>query len=111
QLSFDRLDDWERDLSLALPHERLFASQIGNLRPRTTYALGILKPNRESPLDMTELAAAWDALTNRTAPFPTLGNYTIVIGEVGHRPFLIESQDRPFRVETKLDTANFDVRM
>ena len=30
---------------------------------------------------------------------------------MGHRPFLIDSRDRPFRLQAKLDTANFDIRM
>jgi hypothetical protein len=91
--------------------DTVFASQLDVLRRGTTYTLGILRPNRESPLDMPELTAAWDRLTNGTAPLPALANYTIVIGEVGHRPFLIDSRDRPFRLQTKLDTANFDVRI
>jgi hypothetical protein len=40
-----------------------------------------------------------------------LNNYTIVLGEVGHRPFLIDSRDRPFRIQTNFDAANFDIRM
>jgi hypothetical protein len=111
QLSFSNLDDFERSQSLALSRERVFASQIGVLRPRTTYALGILRPNRESPLDLVELTAAWTVLTGGTTALPTLGTYTIVLGETGQRPALVESRDRPFRLRMTLDTADFDVRM
>jgi hypothetical protein len=91
--------------------ETRFADELATLRPGTTYALGILKPNLESPLDMAELTTAWSILTGGTAPLPALRNYVIVVGQVGHRPFLIDSRDRPFRVATKLDTATIDVRM
>jgi hypothetical protein len=107
QPGFDDLDALES----RIPREQMLAAQIGRLPPRTTYALGILRPNRESPLDMAELTAAWNKLTNGTAPLPALNNYTIVLGEVGHRPFLIDSRDRPFRLQTNFDAANFDIRM
>jgi hypothetical protein len=108
QLSFSDLDDIA---SLGLSREKVFVSQVAALRPHTTYALGILRPNRESPLDMTELTTAWTALTGGTTALPALGNYTIVLGETGQRPALIESRDRPFRLSMKIDSADFDVRM
>ena len=111
QLPVEDLDDVERRVSLSQSHETVFADELGALRPRTTYALGILRPNRESPLDMAELTVAWSILTGGTVPLPALRNYVIVVGEVGHRPFLVDSRDRPFRVKTKLDTADVDVRM
>jgi len=110
-LPVEDLDDVERRVSLSQSHETVFADELGALRPRTTYALGILRPNRESPLNMAELTVAWSILTGGTVPLPALRNYVIVVGEVGHRPFLVDSRDRPFRVKTKLDTADVDVRM
>jgi len=91
--------------------ETILASQLAELHPRTLYALGILRPNRESPLDMPELTAAWAALTGAATQLPALGNYTIAIGEVGQPPLLIDSRDRPFRIKRKIDSADFDVRM
>jgi hypothetical protein len=111
QLPVGDLDDVEGRVRSHRSDETVFAAELGTLRPRTTYALGILRPNRESPLDMTELTEAWHVLTGGTAPLPALRNYVIIVGELGHRPFLIDSRDRPFRLKTKLNTANIDVRM
>jgi hypothetical protein len=111
QLPVNNLDDFERRVSGDRAPEPAFVEQVRGVRPGARYALGILKPDRESPLDMTELAAAWSALTGGSAPLPPLRNYVIVLGEVGHRPVLIDARDRPFRIHAKVDTANFDVRM
>ena len=42
---------------------------------------------------------------------PTLRQYTVVVGRVGERPVLVESQDRPYRVRARLEPFDFDVRM
>jgi hypothetical protein len=88
-----------------------FAAEVSALHARTTYVLGILRPNKESPLDMAEITAAWRALTHGTPPLPALANYTIVVGEAGQRPVLIETSDRPFRIHTKVGPADVDIRM
>jgi hypothetical protein len=38
-------------------------------------------------------------------------NYMVAVGEVGRAPMLVESQEHPFRVQVKLGSANFDIRM
>ena len=42
---------------------------------------------------------------------PTPRQYTVVVGKVGERPVLVESQDRPYRVRVRLEPFDIDVRM
>jgi hypothetical protein len=73
--------------------------------------LGILRPYPEYPLDPEELTNAWRTLTDGSTPFPQLSDYTVVVGEVGRKPSLIEARSRPFRVRTRIGAADFDIRM
>ena len=81
------------------------------VRDGTPYALGILRPDREYPLDKLTLASAWSRLTAGAAALPDLRQFTIVIGRVGAPPMLIKSEDRPYRVRMRMDPFNFDIRM
>jgi hypothetical protein len=94
------------------PGEAALAEELVALRRGTPYALGILLPYREYPIDGSELAAAWTRLTGHAdAKLPTLGAYAIVVGQIGQAPILIETRDRPFRTRTRVDSADFDIRM
>jgi Protein of unknown function (DUF2723) len=91
--------------------DRAFADQVSDLAPGTTYALGILLPYREYPLDRDELAQAWVKLTGGKAPLPFMNNYTVVIGAVGSAPLLVETGPHPFRARATMGSTHLDVRM
>ena len=84
---------------------------VASLPAATPYAMGILRPDREFPIDHAELASVWKALTAGTSSLPTLRQYTIVVGRVGAAPVLIETQDRPYRRRTTIESLEFDIRM
>ena len=42
---------------------------------------------------------------------PPLRHYTVIVGRVGERPVMVESQDHPYRVHTEIAPDYFDVRM
>ncbi len=86
------------------------ADQIALLPRGMTYALSVLRPYRELPIDRAELEQAWEALAGDT-PLPTIEDYTIVAGRIGERPHFIRSGQRPFRATTTLGELNIDVRM
>lgn len=86
------------------------AEQVSLLPAGVTYALAVLRPYRELPIDRGELERAWKALAGDT-PLPTLEDFTIVVGRVGERPHVIRSSQRPFRATTALGGLNIDVRM
>ena len=81
------------------------------VRDGTLYALAVLRPDREYPLDNLALASAWSRLTAGSAALPELRQFTIVIGRVGGSPLLIKSEDRPYRVRLRMDPFDFDIRM
>ncbi len=88
-----------------------FRDRVMSIRAGTPYALGILRPDREYPLDRMSLDAVWRWLTAGSVDVPELRAFTIMVGRVGHPPVLIESQDRPYRVQTRVERFEFDVRM
>jgi hypothetical protein len=89
---------------------RTLAEALAQVEPGLVYALTVLRPNREFPLDRAELQGAWTALTGDHEA-PPLDDYTIVVGQVGRRPTLIRTGSRPFRVNTELGRLKLDVRM
>jgi hypothetical protein len=92
------------------PHLTQFGERIESMRPGTPYALAILRPDREFPLDTLGLARAWEVLAPGVA-LPALRQYTLIVGKAGERPVLIESQDRPYRIQARVEPFDFDVRM
>jgi hypothetical protein len=92
------------------PHLRQFSERVRSVQPGTPYALAILRSDLEFSLNTIGFAHAWAWLAPGVMP-PTLRHYTVVVGRVGERPTLVESQDRPYRVRTRLDPFAFDVRM
>jgi len=93
------------------PHVDEFSARVKAVRPGTPYVLTHLRIDQEfSANAKMEFAAAWQWLAPDATP-PALGHYTVIVGRVGERPVLVESQDRPYRVGVRLDPFEFDVRM
>ena len=87
-----------------------FSERVASVRPGTPYVIAVLRSDREFTLNTVGLARAWDWLApNVTLPGPR--HYTVMVGRVGQRPVLLESQDRPYRIGARLDAFNIDVRM
>ena len=93
------------------PHVDEFSARVKSIRPGTPYVLAHLRTDQEfSANAKMEFAGAWQWLAPGAMP-PDLGHYTVIVGRVGERPVLVESQDRPYRVGVRLDPFDFDVRM
>ena len=88
-----------------------FQLQVSSVRPGTPYALAILLPDREYPLDRAAVAGYWQALTGGSAPLPPLRPYTIVLGRTGEAPTFVKGEDRPYRARVQVGSFDFDVRM
>ena len=86
------------------------AEQVSLLPAGLIYALAVLRPYRELPIDRVELERAWKVLAGDT-PLPVIEDYTIIMGRIGERPHFIRSSQRPFRATTALGGLNIDVRM
>ena len=87
-----------------------FGERVASVRPGAPYVIAILRSDREFSLNTAGLAQAWERLApNVTLPEPR--HYTVMVGRVGERPVLLESQDRPYRVGVTLDALDIDVRM
>jgi hypothetical protein len=69
-----------------------------------------LQVDREFAPDLKALMEAWQWLAPGVTA-PALRSYTVIVGRVGERPTLVESQDRPYRVGVRIDSFDFDVRM
>jgi hypothetical protein len=87
-----------------------FSERVTSVRPGTPYAIAVLRSDREFSLNTGGLARAWEWLAPGVTP-PDPRHYTVMVGRVGERPVLIESQDRPYRVGARLDLLDIDVRM
>jgi hypothetical protein len=90
--------------------EMPFGERIKSVRPGTPYALAILRSDQEFSRSTSGFAEAWQWLAPGVMP-PTLRHYTVIVGRVGERPVLVESQDRPYRVGARLEPFDIDVRM
>jgi hypothetical protein len=88
-----------------------FSERLVGLRPGTPYALGVLLPDPEYPLDRSALAGAWSRLTAGSGGLPAFRTYTVVLGKVGEPPALVKSEDRPYRIGAAIGPFQFDVRM
>jgi hypothetical protein len=93
------------------PYVDEFSTRVKSVRPGTPYVLTHLRTDQEfSANAKTEFGAAWQWLAPGSTA-PALSHYTVIVGRVGERPVLVESQDRPYRVGVRLDPFDFDVRM
>ncbi len=86
------------------------AGRMSAVRSGDPYVLAILQSDPEYPLSTTGLAHAWQWLAPGMSP-PHDGRYTVIAGRVGRSPTLIESRDRPYRLNLTLDTFAIDIRM
>ena len=77
----------------------------------TYYALAVLSPDREFPLDTDRLRIAWMHLSGTASPLPELRQFTTGVGRAGEPPVFVRSEDRPYRVRFRVDSLDFDVRM
>jgi Protein of unknown function (DUF2723) len=92
-------------------HVDEFSARVRSVRPGTPYAMAHLRTDQEfSANAKIEFAAAWEWLAPGSTP-PALGHYTAIVGRVGERPVLLESQERPYRGSVRLDPYVFDIRM
>ncbi len=87
-----------------------FSDRVTSVRQGTPYVIAVLRSDREFSLNTAGLARAWEWLAPEVTP-PDPRHYTVMVGRVGGRPVLIESQDRPYRVGAWLDPFDIDVRM
>ena len=87
-----------------------FSERVTTVRPGTPYVIAVLRSDREFSLDTVGLARAWKWLAPNVTP-PDARHFTVMVGRVGERPVLIESQDRPYRVGAQLNALDIDVRM
>jgi hypothetical protein len=86
------------------------ADAVSHLEKTSVYALAVLRPDSEFPIDRTEPQLGWTALTG-DVELPPLQDYNVFIGRVGQRPVLIRASNHPFRVSTTLGQLEIDVRM
>jgi hypothetical protein len=103
-----------RRMSTVMPHIEAhvveFRDRIKSVRPGTPYVLSVLRSDREFSLNTTGLTGAWEWLAPHAMP-PNLRHFTVIVGRVGERPALVESQDRPYRIRVRLGPFDIDVRM
>jgi Protein of unknown function (DUF2723) len=91
-------------------HAVEFSDRVTSARPGTPYVIAVLRSDREFSLNTIGLARSWEWLAPNVS-LPDTRHYTVMVGRVGERPVLIESQDRPYRVGVRLDAFDVDVRM
>ena len=99
----------------ALPDPQAIVPTLRELVARfprgTPYALALLKPSPEFPVDERDLTASTLQLTGGRTRLVPERNYQIMLGTVGERPALLESRDRPYRLATRIGDLSIDVRM
>jgi hypothetical protein len=89
----------------------LFSGRVRSVPSGTPYVLGILRPDREYPIDDAALRSAWAWLTGGSMPLPDTRQFVVVAGRVGTSPVLIQSSDQPYRVHTAIEPFDLDIRM
>jgi len=77
----------------------------------TPYVLGILRADREYPLDTAGLQSAWSSLTGGSVNLPEIRNFVVVAGRVGEPPLLVRASDQPYRFKTTIEPFELDIRM
>jgi hypothetical protein len=88
-----------------------FSDQVRSVAVGTPYVLGILRPDREYPLDPIGLQSAWSWLTGGSANLPDMRSFVVVAGRVGDAPLLVRASDQPYRLNTTLESFKLDIRM
>jgi Protein of unknown function (DUF2723) len=85
------------------------STEIGDLPAGTRYALVVLRPSRDLPLDRAEVDEAMRLLA-AGAPLPR-EDYVAVVGTVGRAPALVATGGRPFTRGVQLEGVDVEVRM
>ena len=86
------------------------AKRMSAVRSDDPYVLALLQSDPEYPLSTTGFAHAWQWLAPGLS-LPQEGRYTVIAGRVGRSPALIESRDRPYRLNLTLEPFEIDIRM
>jgi len=85
--------------------------EIARGLPRgTRYALCVLLPSPEFPVDAADLADAVRTLTGRDVAMPG-GNYAALVGVTGQPPALATGSSEPFRQSVHVDGVVVEIRM
>ena len=88
-----------------------FSERVRSVAVGTPYVLGILRPDREYPIDTIALRSAWSWLTGGSANLPDMRSFVIVAGRVGAQPLLVRASDEPYRFRTTIEPFELDIRM
>ena len=108
--TFNNVYDRPRVFGDPPQHLIRFSDRVQSVRTGTPYVLAVLRSDQEYPLNTIGLERAWRWLAPGMT-MPPLRHYTVIVGKVGERPMLIESQDRPYRVRVRIEPFDVDVRM
>lgn len=106
--AFDALFPLVPDPLLPVPS---MARQVAQIAPGAPYALAILPPNREDPLDEDALEDVLLSLTAGHVRRRSRTRYEVIIGRVGAVPLLHRAQSRPFREKLSLAEGELDIRL
>ena len=98
----------DRDPAVATPS---LAEIVDRIPPGTRYALTILKPTRESAIDLADLTAALEHLTGRRGLAVPHEDYVAVAGIVGETPVVSLGSSMPFRQQVDVGGVAVQVRM
>jgi hypothetical protein len=115
EAAHDELTSAYGPLFRAVPDSNLPAGPVGELArqlpPATRYVLCVLRPNRESSLDLRDLQDALSTLTSGRLQAVPAGDYAAIAGVAGEAPSLAIGGPAPFRARAILTGVDVDVRM
>jgi hypothetical protein len=108
EAAYGRLFDIERDGRVqALP----LSARLSHVAAGTPYVFTLLEPYPDLPVDEADLSSAVGRLTGGAAALTTRARYNVMAGRVGEPPVLLHSEDRPFRLDLRLNALRLDIRM
>ena len=87
------------------------ADAVAHVAPGTRYALCVLRPSNDLPIDPADVESALHILTGGRLTGPPAGDYVAIAGVAGAAPDLIVATDRPFSREVFLLGLRVEVRM
>jgi hypothetical protein len=90
---------------------RDFTDRVKSIPTGTPYVLGILRPDREYPIDAAELGSAWSWLTGGSVELPAMRHFVAVAGRIGSAPVAVRTSDEPFRFQAVLEPFSVNIRM
>jgi len=92
------------------PPAPTLATRVKELRDGTLYAFAYLKPYPEYPVDPHELKTIWLDLVG-SENLPPFQDYNIIIGQAHRPPYVVRSDNQPYRLTSTIGSAAFDIRM